>query len=83
MDTYQEGVGGFCHRWSPQHGRLLKQPNGDTVVGLGEWPKVFTHDWCGEFERRAVSTCDNGCQCKPSCSPKINELCKKQRPENN
>ena len=82
-EPYRQGDSGFCHRDAPQHGRLVKTPNGDTVVGLGQWPKVFTHDWCGQFERRAVSTCDNGCPFKSFCSPRIKEMCQKQRPENN
>ena len=82
-EPYRQGDGGFCHRDTPQHGRLLKTPDGDAVIGYAEWPKVFTHDWCGQFQRRTVSTCDNGCQCKPSCSPKIKEMCQNQRPEYN
>ena len=83
MDSYQEGVGGSCRRFSPQHGQVIEHPNGETVVGLAEWPRVFTHDWCGEFTPRTDFQCPDGCQCKSSCSPKIKDMCNKQRPENN
>ncbi|NLW84514.1 MAG: hypothetical protein GXY41_08970 [Phycisphaerae bacterium] len=79
----RQGDSGFCHRAAPQHGRALEQPNGDRVIGFAEWPKVFTHDWCGEFEPRTAFHCPDGCPCNPSCSPKINDLCKNQRPEHN
>ena len=79
----RQGDIGFCHRDAPQHGRVLEHPNDDVVVGFAEWPKVFTHDWCGEFEPKTALQCPDGCQSKPSCTPKIKDLCKNQRAGSN
>ncbi len=83
LGEFEEAKEGICRRQTPRHGKTLKRPNGDEFVCFAEWPKVMHCDWCGKFEPRNGHHCPDGCQCKPSCSPKIKDLCKKQRPENN
>lgn len=75
--AFRQGNSGFCHRFTPQHGRVLQQPNGDTVVGLGEWPKVFTHDWCGEFVPRVSHVHDNKKPCTCAENSEGESYCEK------
>ena len=75
MDSYQEGVGGCCHRLAPQHGQVVEHPNGQRVVGYGQWPRVFTHDWCGEFEPRAAKHCGNAKECACANGEKGESYC--------
>jgi len=73
---------GECRRYPPCHGKTVMVDNAERTL-LGDWPLVEDQFWCGQFERRTVSKCDNGCPFKPFCTPKIKELCITQRPENN
>lgn len=76
LGAFREWGEGICRRHTPRPGDRIKRADADERVCFAEWPQVMTDDWCGEFEPRNGHHCPDGCKCKPSCSPKIKDLCK-------